>query len=119
MNNENTALRIPNKILDAIYVIYYNYEKDEKGRFSYFIGCKVQNNIEKPKGLDEICIPDQSYDRVTVKGQIPHCIREALEQIWQEKKQRKFEFDFEVYDERSANWDKAEIEIYISVSTEE
>ena len=41
--NKITEL-IPNKISNAIYTVYYDYESDEKGLFSYFIGCKVEPN---------------------------------------------------------------------------
>jgi predicted transcriptional regulator YdeE len=62
---------------DAIYAVYYDYESDEKGIFSYFIGCKVDENTEKPEGLDELIIPEQRYHIETAKGQITGCISDA------------------------------------------
>ncbi|WP_207425816.1 GyrI-like domain-containing protein [Pedobacter sp. SYSU D00535] len=106
---------IPNKTSGAIYAVYYDYENDENGLFSYFIGCKVEENTEKPENLDELVIPEQSYQKETAKGQMTACITEAWKRIWNSPTNRKFGFDFEVYDERSQNWKDAEVDIFISV----
>lgn len=44
------------------------------------------------------------------------CITEAWEKIWNSEIQRKFGFDFEVYDERSQDWSDAEVDLFISVA---
>jgi predicted transcriptional regulator YdeE len=110
------AEHIPNKISDEIYAVYYDYESDENGVFSYFIGCKVEENTEKPESLDEIIIPEQKYFKETAKGQMTGCITDAWKRIWSSNINRKFGFDFEIYDERSQNWDNAEIDIFLSVN---
>ncbi|HUH18774.1 GyrI-like domain-containing protein [Albibacterium sp.] len=107
---------IPNKISETIYAVYYDYEQDENGLFSYFIGCKVDENTEKPKSLDEIIIPQQNYHKETAKGQMTGCIADAWTRIWNSNLNRKFGFDFEVYDERSLDWNNAEIDIFISIN---
>lgn len=73
---------IPNKISDALYAVYYDYENNENGLFSYFIGCKVDENTEKPENLDEILIPEQKYHKETAKGQMTGCISDAWTRIW-------------------------------------
>jgi len=110
------AKLIPNKISEAIYAVYYDYESDENGLFSYFIGCKVDKNTDKPKNLDEIIIPEQKYHKETAKGQMTGCISDAWARIWNANLNRKFGFDFEVYDERSYDWNNAEIDIYLSIN---
>ncbi|MDV3970655.1 GyrI-like domain-containing protein [Elizabethkingia anophelis] len=112
---EKIAEQIPNKLSDAVYAVYYDYESDEKGLFSYFIGCKVEDNTEKPANLDELTVPEQTYHKETAKGRMTGCITEIWEKIWRSNLNRKFGFDFEVYDERSHNWESAEIDIYLSV----
>lgn len=107
---------IPNKTSDVIYAVYYDYESNENGLFSYFIGCKVEDNSEKPENLDEIKIPQQSYYIETAKGRMTGCITDAWRRIWDSNINRKFGFDFEVYDERSRNWKNAEIDIFLSVN---
>lgn len=110
------AEHIPNKISDTIYAVYYDYESDENGLFSYFIGCKVEEHTEKPEGLDEIIIPEQNYHKETAKGQMIGCITDAWTRIWNANLDRKFGFDFEVYDEKSFDWNNAEIDIFLSIN---
>lgn len=109
------ADQIPGKVSDAIYAVYFDYESNEKGLFSYFIGCKVANDTQVPENLDELIIPEQTYHKEMAKGQMTGCITEAWKKIWNSDINRKFGFDFEVYDERSHNWENAEIDIYLSV----
>ena len=107
---------IPNKLSNEIYAVYFDYEKDETEPFSYFIGCKVDENSEIPNNLTSLEIPSQSYVKVTAKGVMTGCITEAWEKIWNAEIQRKFGFDFEIYDERSQDWNNAELDIYVSIS---
>lgn len=106
---------IPNKISNAIYAVYHDYENDESGLFSYFIGCEVDESTEVPENLDEIIIPRQNYHIETAKGEMPDCIADTWRRIWNSEIKRKFGFDFEIYDERSENWRNAEIDIFLSV----
>ncbi|MAU15796.1 MAG: AraC family transcriptional regulator [Muricauda sp.] len=107
---------IPNKLSNEIYAVYFDYEKDETKPFSYFIGCKVDESADIPENLESLDIPSQNYMKVTAKGVMTHCITEAWEKIWNSEIERKFGFDFEVYDERSDDWNNAEVDIYVSVS---
>ncbi len=106
---------IPGKVSDTVYAVYYDYESDENGLFSYFIGCKVEENTEKPETLDEITVPEQNYYGEIAKGKMTGCITDAWKRIWSSDIKRKFGFDFETYDERSRNWEDAEIDICVSV----
>lgn len=109
------AKQILNKATEAIYAVYFDYDSDENGAFSYFIGCKVDADTQAPEILDELLIPKQIYQKVTAKGKMPDCIAGAWKDIWKADINRKFGFDFELYDERSRNWENAEIDIYLSV----
>ena len=113
---DNVIDRIPNKIANDVYAVYYDYENDENGLFSYFIGCKVDENAEKPEHLDELFIPEQQYHKETAKGRMTGCLTDTWKSIWSSNINRKFGFDFEVYDERSRNWDNAEVDIFLSVN---
>lgn len=105
---------IPEKLSNEIYAVYFNYEKDETTPFSYFIGCKVDMNSETPKELEELMIPTQEYSKFTAKGVMTCCVTDTWKEIWNSDTERKFGFDFEVYDERSQDWSNAEVDIYIS-----
>jgi predicted transcriptional regulator YdeE len=113
---ERIAELIPNKLNNTIYAVYYNYEKDETKPYSYFIGCKVDETTEISKGLSELLIPSQDYVKFIAKGIMTGCIADAWKKIWASKIDRKFGFDFEIYDERSQDWNNAELDIFISVN---
>ena len=105
---------IPNKLSNEVYAVYFDYEGDETNPFSYFIGCKADKSSETPKELEDLVIPSQDYTRFSAKGGMTGCITDAWKQIWNSGLNRKFGFDFEVYDERSQDWSNAEVDIYIS-----
>src|SRR5690606_31489500 len=106
------------KISGEIYAVYFDYEKDFSGSFFYFIGCKVEQDSAIPEGLDELNVPDQNYTRITSKGVMTGCITDAWQEIWKSDLQRNYGFDFELYDERSRDWNNAEVDIFISTIEE-
>jgi|SRR5690554_393434 len=106
---------IEGKLSNEIHAVYYEYEKDETGSFSYFIGCKVNNNIKIPSRLHELLIPPQVYEIYTAKGIMTGCITNTWEKIWSSNINRLFGFDFELFDDRSGNWKDAEVDLYISI----
>ena len=108
--------KVPNKLSNEIFAVYYEYEKDETKPYSYFIGCKVDEETKVPDGLHEVRIPAQDYIKITAKGEMTGCIVEAWKKIWSSKLDRQFAFDFEVYDERSQDWKDAEVDIYLSAN---
>lgn len=106
---------IPGKLSSEVYAVYFDYEKDDPGSFCYFIGCEVNIEAVTPKGLEELLIPTQKYHKITAKGVMTGCITDAWKEIWKSDMNRKFGFDFEVYDERSQDWSNAEVDIYVSI----
>ena len=68
------------------------------------------------KELEELMIPAQEYCKFKAKGIMTKCITDAWKEIWKSEIKRKFDFDFEVYDERSEDWNNAEVDIYISIN---
>ncbi|NOU20084.1 MAG: AraC family transcriptional regulator [Bacteroidales bacterium] len=111
---ENFAERIQNKVSSEIYAVYYNYDGDYTKPFSYFIGCKVKNNSEIPHGMDSLVIPAGNYSKVIAKGKMPDCITNSWKKIWSSNIARTYQFDFEIYDERSKDWSNAEVDIFVS-----
>lgn len=111
---ENFAARIQDKLSSEIYAVYYNYEGDYTKPFSYFIGCKVKNHAEIPQGMDILVIPPGNYSKVIAKGQIPDCITNSWKAIWNSNIARTYQFDFEIYDERSKDWNNAVVDIFVS-----
>ncbi len=113
--NEKIFDLIPHKIGNEVYAVYFDYEKDASQPFSYFIGCKVDENADIPKNLDTLNVPAQTYSKLTAKGVMTGCITEAWKKIWDSDLPRKFGFDFEIYGERSRDWNDAELDIFVSI----
>jgi predicted transcriptional regulator YdeE len=113
---ENVKNNIPGKISDDIFAVYFDYEGDHTKPFSFFIGCKVGIDTRTPQGMDGLFIPSENYYRFLAKGKIPDCVADAWKEIWTSKIGRAYKYDFEVYGERSQNWNDAEVEIYLSLT---
>lgn len=113
---ENIAEQIPDKLGDEIYAVYFGYDGDHTQPFSYFIGCRVSEGTAVPQGMDGLSIPGQTYNQVTARGPVPDCIATAWKKIWGSEIDRAYQYDFEVYDQRSQDWNNAEIDIFISTA---
>lgn len=113
--SEAVADKITNKLSADLYAVYFEYEGDHTQPYSFFIGCKVSTDAETPHGLQSIEIPNQNYTVVTAKGKMPDCIANAWQEIWKSDIDRAYGFDFEVYNELSADWENAVVEIYLSI----
>ncbi len=107
--------KISDKISNETFAVYFDYDGDNTMHFSYFIGCKVKNEAIIPQGLDGLVIPQANYQVITAKGKMPECIAIAWKEIWEEDIPRAYQFDFEVYGEKSADWTNAEVPIFLSV----
>ena len=109
------AEKIPGKTGNEIYAVYHSYEGDHTQPFSYFIGCKVRPGTEVPPGLDVLEVPSETCVKFTAKGKMPDCIAGTWNEIWESDIERNYRCDFEVYDEKSRDWNAAEVDIFISV----
>jgi predicted transcriptional regulator YdeE len=107
--------QIVNKVDNTVYSVYFEYDGDYRDPFSYFIGCPVTSAEGQPDHLESITIPSGSFEVFQAKGKMPDCIGEAWQSIWAAKIDRAYQCDFEVYDERSYDWQNAEVDIYIGV----
>ena len=107
--------KIPGKLNDDTYAVYHSYDGDHTKPFSYFIGCKVAPGTIVPRDLDSLQIEAGNYQRFIAKGKIPDCIGNAWREIWQSNIARAYHTDYEVYTEKSKNWNDAEVEIFIGI----
>ena len=111
---EGVAQKIPNKISESVYAVYFDYEGDQTQPFSYFIGCPVNMDTEATPDMDSLLIPADNYSKLMARGAMPDCISKCWKDIWNTKTGRAYNHDFEVYDERSKDWSNAEVEIFVS-----
>ena len=112
---ENIKDKIPGKLGEDRYSVYFEYEGDHTRPYSYFIGYKVEAQIENPAGLDEVFIPEGIYIRYVAKGIMPDCVARVWREIWNSDLNRAYTFDYEKYDERSADWNNAEADVFIAI----
>jgi predicted transcriptional regulator YdeE len=113
--NENYVARIPSKLSNEIIAVYHEYEGDNTQPFSYFIGCKVNAEMKIPEGMHSVVISKGIYQKISSCGKMPDCIANTWKEIWTSDIPRAYRADFEVYDERSKDWNKAEIDVFISI----
>lgn len=110
------SVQIPNSTGNQRYAVYYGYEGNHEQPFRYFIGCPVSSFEEVPEGMDTLVIPAGEYQKVTASGPMPGCMVQTWQMIWNADEQlnRSYRCDFELYDERSHNWEEAEVDIFLS-----
>lgn len=105
-----------------VFAVYTNYESDEHGEYTYFLGEEVYSfeNIEQKYAT--LTIPAQTYVKFTSNpGQMPDVVINMWKNIWKMNTyelggQRAYVADFEIYDERSQNPNNAVCDIYIGIT---
>lgn len=119
---ENLPAKIPHrKNPGKIFAVYTNYESDEHGAYTYFLGEEVTSfeNIEGQ--FETLTIPAQTYVKFTsMPGPIPAVVIDMWQKIWKMNTtdfngQRTYIADFEIYDERSQDSNYAILDIYLGI----
>ncbi|QNK63643.1 AraC family transcriptional regulator [Pedobacter sp. PAMC26386] len=114
--SKGIAAQVRGKITDEVLAAYHDYEGDHTQPYSFFIGCKVNPGSEVPEGLESLTIPSGSYEKIVTRGKFPDCIANTWREIWKsDTPSRAYQVDFEVYDERAADWNNSEVDIFLSV----
>lgn len=120
---QGIANMIPHRVNPGrLFAAYTDYESDQAGGYTYFLGEEVSVLDLVPEGLSSLVIPAGTYTRFTTEpGPLPHVILDAWYNIWQMTIEelggnRCFHTDFEIYDERTTNPMAAVIDVYVGVS---
>jgi predicted transcriptional regulator YdeE len=115
----NVLHKISDRDGDQILAVYTDYESDEHGEYTYFIGAKVKESCSIPDGMVKRTIPSARYQIIPSEtGKIPEIVLNAWQNIWQDadlKNRRTYTTDFELYDENCLGTDKVRVDIYIAV----
>lgn len=104
------------------YSVYTEYENDEKGEYTYFIGERV-NALDKQdqSKFKPLVIPAGKYQKFTTEsGKIPEMVIASWQKIWRMSEKdlggkRNYIADFEVYDQRANDVNHAVVDIYIGI----
>lgn len=113
---ENISDRIPHKVSDKIYNIYTDYESDEHGYYTCFLGYAVSSLDSIPNGLVGKQIPKTKYKEFISQGKLPDCVLKTWETIWGLKFDRSYNADFDVYDPKTMNPENAVVKTYLSIN---
>ncbi len=119
----NIADSIKGRITPGVtYAVYTNYDSDENGEYSYFIGEAVNSLDEQDlSNLKTLGITGSDYQKFTTNsGKMPDIIINAWQYLWSLAKtdfaaKRKYIADFEIYDSRAKDPSNAVIDIYIGI----
>jgi predicted transcriptional regulator YdeE len=119
---DSIAGKIRSKIDGTIYAVYTDYASDRTGEYSFVIGVKVPPNIETPTGLVLKKIPAGDYAVIiSDKGPASKVIPGAWQQIWalEDRAQlggaRAYRADYEVYDQRAADPQNSQVDVYVGL----
>lgn len=118
------AAKIPNrKKPTTTYCVYTQYESDENGEYTYFVGEEVSNHDNIPDSFECLTIPSQTYVKFT-NG--PSAMPEVCISVWQDiwnmnavdlGGRRTYLADFEIYDERAQDPQNTVLDIYIGIQS--
>ncbi len=120
--SQNVAAQIANRKNPGVTLsVYTEYEGDEHGDYTYFIGEEVSSFDHTPSGLQELIIPAAKYQKFTTpEGAMPEVVIAAWQQIWKMSQddfggKRAYRADFELYDKRASNPASTSLDIYIGI----
>jgi len=118
---DNLATRIQNKADSSILALYSDYASDKDGEYTFLIGARVTSAKDVPAGMVVKEVPAGRYAIFTSnKGLVAKIVVETWQQIWAVPKSspggsRAYKTDFEVYDERAANPQDAQVDVHIGI----
>jgi predicted transcriptional regulator YdeE len=118
---DNLASKIPNKIGINLTAVYTDYEGGLDGHFTYLLGLPVSSIQNVPADLVARHIPSGRYSVVTSeRGPIKRVVPETWRRICSMPVVelggiRSFRADYEIYDQRAADPEKAQIEVYVGL----
>lgn len=115
----NVSERVTNKVHDAIYAVYTDYETDHTGPYSTIVGYAVSSLHHIPEGMIGLTIETTNYQKIVSKGKMPEAVFNTWLSIWADQKlsnQRTYKADFTVHGEKYHDGENAEVETFLSIS---
>lgn len=119
---QNIANQIPNRKNPGVTLsVYTEYDSDEHGDYTYFIGEEVNSFENIPPEFQKLTIPAARYQKFTTSmGKIPEVVINAWQEIWKMSADdfggnRAYIADFELYDQRAIDPNNMSLDIYIGI----
>ncbi len=123
--SQQVANAIQHRVTPGLtFVVYTDYESDEHGDYTYFIGEAVSSLDDQDlEQFQATMLPAGDYQRfTTAQGALPDIVIAAWREIWQLQPQdfagkRRYLADYEIYDQRAIDPTQAEVDIYIGIDS--
>jgi predicted transcriptional regulator YdeE len=119
---QNIATQISDRKNPGVTLsVYTQYDSNEHGDYTYFLGEEVNSFENIPTDLHSLTIPAAKYQKFTTpQGQMPEVVISAWQQIWKMSEddfggKRAYVADFELYDQRASDPAQASLDIYIGI----
>jgi len=118
---EGLLAKIPNKLDHSVVAVYTDYASDHNGDYTFILGAKVSLATEVPAGMVAKTIPAGRYAVFTSeKGPGSKVVPELWMKINSLPKSapggdRAYRADFEIYDERAADPQNLQADVYIGI----
>jgi len=114
--SENVISKIPNKIDNAVYSLYTEYESDHTKPYTTILGCKVENLDNVPNGMVGKSFDGGTYSKTTAKGDLTQgLVVNQWSKIFEMELDRTYDADFEIFGEKAQNPADAEVEFYVGI----
>lgn len=114
--SEEVMNKVPHKLSSDIYAVYTDYETNYTGNYTIILGLRSTASVA-PEGLIIRKFTGGRFVRFIAKGDMPASLIGTWQQIWadDEHLSRRYDYDFEVYGDKSNAGADSEIDIYVSV----
>ncbi|MEM1243410.1 MAG: GyrI-like domain-containing protein [Pseudomonadota bacterium] len=106
------------------YSAYTDYESDEHGDYTYFIGEAVESFVDQDlTKFKTLTVPQGQFQKFTTDaGKMPDVVISAWQAIWKMDAtelggERNYQFDFEIYDVRASDQNNMVLDIYIGLKS--
>ncbi len=120
--SQNVASQISNRKNPGVTLsVYTEYDSNEHGDYTYFIGEEIESFENMPVELQKLTIPAAKYQKFTTSiGKMPEVVINAWQQIWKMLASdfggnRAYVADFEIYDQRAIDPANTSLDIYIGI----
>jgi predicted transcriptional regulator YdeE len=106
---------------ETTYCAYTEYENDENGEYTYFVGEEVDSFEQVDPIFKMLTIPSSIYAKFECgPGKMPMICIGSWKEIWQMQDddfggERTYITDFEIYDERAKDYGNTILDIYIGI----
>ncbi|HZQ94698.1 MAG TPA: GyrI-like domain-containing protein [Candidatus Sulfotelmatobacter sp.] len=118
---DGVLANIPNKVDSSIVAVYTDYASDKDGDYTFLLGARINSARDLPGGLVAKSIPGGRFALFTTnKGPGPKVVPETWTRINSLPPSalpgdRAYRADFEVYDERAADPQNLQADIYVGL----